>query len=144
MLKFMNFHIIRPTKPLIGNLVLKDGVLLLRDPPGYFREQLRDVLYIGDAVIKFGGEIPYFYGEEKVRLPLSNASLTIEIVDVDSGEIFDEISYVKTPYNPDKRYIERVKYYSIDSKQVDEYFHRWRDYRKERMDQKNLDAFILN
>lgn len=124
-------RVIYPTKPLIADLILGDNKLFVRNPRIFGREEAKNTEYIGETIFGFGGIVPYIVGEEKARLPNSNAILTIETVDVSSGEIFNEQNLLShKPYDPIAIYLTKVKYYRISPEQVDEYFQKWGDYRR--------------
>lgn len=128
----MGKDVVTTTKPLIATLVLEDAVLLMHNPKSCGREESKNPIYLGEVTFEFGCGVSYIHAEEQVRLPYANTSLSIETTDLNSGESFNQHNRLEDmpEWNPNTRYLERIKYYWVDQEQVDEHFRKWSDYRK--------------
>ena len=65
-----------------------EGKLFLCNPHFYGREEAKNSRYIGEAKFQFGRGVSYVHAEERVRLPNSNAILSMQTIDLSSGQIF--------------------------------------------------------
>jgi len=127
-------QIIYPAKSLLADLILEEGKLFLCNPRFYGREEAKNSRYIGEAKFQFGRRVSYVHAEERVRLPNSNAILSMQTIDLSSGQIFsfhDKREDIPK-WNPNAIYVERAGYYFIDPEQVTRYFRQWDEFRRMR------------
>lgn len=117
----MATKIISATKPALATLVLENETLLVCTSKG--RQEVKDYQYLGEVTFEYGNGVPYVHAEEKVRLPLANASLSVRITNLNSRE---SCNYMKNledmpPWDPNAIYSEILRYYQIDEEKVHEH-----------------------